>query len=644
MKIKYITKYKTTELDSEGNKIFDAIDAIKALLNVEDYYIGVDTETTGLDCHINTIRLAQFCADGVAYVFDVFELGIPAFKALISKLLEKVKGKKCFVAQNWKFDLKFFWSLGIEFYGQIVFDTMLASKVYECGPPLNFGLDDICERYLGLMLDKSEQKSDWSTPILSESQIKYAAKDTFVLKPLAKKLTVWLEETDLTNAFNLEMRALFGFAMMEWFGIKLDVERLALVRPIYEAKLEEARKEFLKHVPDRHERRNIYGEVIDDGIDITSSTQVLKVLRQLQIPNPIYDPKSNEEKAQDKIITSTGSDVIKLLEVADYDILVALLEHRKASKLLSSYIYNLPHLVNEKTKRLHTTFNQIVSTGRSSSTGPNLNQLPRPDGSDLNIRSCFVAEDGYKFALADYSQIELRVMAEVCGDENMLQEFFEQKDPYASTAAFVNGLPYETLVDVNPDGDDKPKKEFKKLRQNAKAVRLGYNYAMGSKKFKTYAKTTYGVTMTQKEAEDNRNKYFSAYPKLVEYHERFYDKNILAARTLPPFNRRRIWDEYPGVPALANLAIQGTSGDIQKFAIANIFDELFNDGYGPTLNHDVRLVLTVHDELEIEAIEEKAEYARELLERNMIEAGQYVIKQCPISCSADLVNNLSEKE
>lgn len=645
-------------VDSEQAK-----DSLNDVLTSPIAWTGNDTETTGLDPHTCEIRLYQLSLGNTVYVFDVWKIGKKNFVNLFNNFLTKVKNlkkPKFFVFHNFKFDVKMLWSLGIDFTNLPIYDTMLASQIINCGLNVSASLKNVMSLYLGIELDKAEQLSDWSAGELTESQIEYASKDVVHLPELARKLYSILSKDNLTQVFNLEMRAVFGFAMMEYYGMKADIDRLRKVQPIYEEQLRTSTINFLAEVPLRNVRSNLLGEVVDEGVEPSSNSQVLSVLRSLNIPNPVYNPDSSEPKETDPIITSTGSPVLKLVDVVEYPIVNALLENRKAAKILSSYIYNLPELINPVTKRLHTEFNQIISTGRSSSTNPNLNQLPRPtgnealdeDGKPLSIRSCFVPgsfvndayeDEDYRFALSDFSQIELRVMAEVCGDQNMREEFLQQKDPYSSTASFLSGIPYEQLVIINEHGEDKVRPEYKKLRQNAKAVRLGLNYGMWWKKLRTYAKQQYGVEMSQKEAKANYDKYFTAYPGLKNYHNLFNNPATLEARTLAPFYRRRLWDTYPGVPSLCNMPIQGTSGDIQKLAIANIYFELHKDGYSPTQSKDVRLVLTVHDELEIEAVESKQDYAAELLSRNMVEAGQFVIKTCPIIAEADIVMSLAEK-
>jgi DNA polymerase family A/LAGLIDADG-like domain len=167
---------------------------------------------------------------------------------------------------------------------------------------------------------------------------------------------------------------------------------------------------------------------------------------------------------------------------------------------------------------------------------------------------------------------------------------------------------------------------------------------MGAAKFQIYARQTYGVTMTLEEAIASRAVYFNAYPGLTSYHARFKNNSLREARTLDKYKRRRLWENYPGPPGLSNVAIQGGAANIQKLAIACIYEELHEKGYSPTQSHDIKQVLTVHDELELEAKLELAEYAREMLSRHMVEAGESIVSTCPIKADASIVMNLAEKD
>jgi DNA polymerase-1 len=598
-------------------------------------YVGLDTETTGLDPHTSRLRLIQLATDNGIFLIDCFK--VKNAYEWVNKLLH-AHPYCVYVGHNLKFDMKMLWANGIELTGLKIFDTMLAANIYEGGLPYKFGLKDVAERFLDENVDKTEQLSDWSLPELSSSQLHYAAKDAWMVKELAPILSNYLIEDGLEAVFELEIRALFCLAAMEYFGTRLDLNRLNELRPVYEAKQLRAESDFLLYVPSRFVRYNLFGEIVDKGVEVTSSDQVLKVLRELGIPDPDCLENESDECILDPFIKSTGSNVLKLLDTDEYPILDALFAHRKVSKLLSAYVYSLPELINPKTGRIHPHFNQCVRTGRLSSSNPNAQNMPRPNPDEpLSIRSCFIANQGNVLIDCDYSQIELRVMAEVCGDVGMLEEFLTGKDPYANTAALLSSMTYDEFVTL-------PKSEYKKRRQNAKAVRLGYNYAMGAKKFKRYAKQTYGVSMTEKEAFENRRLYFDAYPALTEYHKQFFDKSILEVRTLPPFNRRRQWEEYPGVPALANHPIQGTSADITKLAMALIYERLYDKGYSPLQSWDIMPILQVHDEIVLESTIELGEEARLIEQTAMIEAGEVVLHECPVLAEAKIIANLSQKD
>lgn len=617
----------------------ELVNAVSFILQNPKQWIGCDTETTGLNCHENTLRLVQLDVVGETYVLDTWK--VPGWQSQFNKLLKQKQLK--WVFHNFKFDLKFFWAAGIDFFNCKVLDTMICSSLINAGLDISNSLANISEVYLDVPMDKEEQKSDWSVPELTTSQLEYAAKDAHNTRLLAKVLLPFLKKQGLEEVFKLEMRALYSFASMEFFGITIDWDRLEELRPVYEQKVEKAEDEFLELVPNLFNRRNLFGKIVDKGLELSSSTQVLEVLRKLEIPNPTYNPKSREESERDPILPSTGSNVIKLLEIVDYPILEALVGHRKASKLLSAYIYSFPHLRNTVTGKLHTNFRQTVSTGRASSSGPNLQNLSRPDGSELNLRSCFIASPGYNLIDADYSQIELRVIAEIIynlsGDRKMLDEFIQGKDPYLATAALMAGLEYDTMV-----MGGKPLPAYKALRQNAKAVRLGYNYGMGYRKFRTYAKISYGVAMSLDEAEANRRLYFASYPGLQVYHDTFASKDTLAVYSLPPFNRPRYFAEYPGIPALANHPVQSTSADIQKLAQALMFEDLYSKGFSPVHSHKIRQLVTIHDEIVSESTDDYIEECKYIQQQAMESAAKVVLSLCPIEAKATCIINLALKE
>lgn len=605
----------------------NAIEAIESISNLKRAtFVGVDSETTGLSCHSHKIRLLQFGVEDTCFVFDLFKIGVEKFKTIFNSYIPKLK-HLVLCLHNGKFDIQFLWSIGIDIGILNLFDTMLAGNVLEAGLANRFGLQYMVERYLNEDMSKDEQVSDWSAEVLSKAQIEYAAIDAIQTARLAKVLIRHLKRENLINVFKLEMRTLRATASMEYWGIRLNTDTLDNLKPIYENKAKDYQLEFLSHIPDRVEIYDLFDDPITYGLDITSSQQVLAGLVKIGIPDPL-DSKLP--------LQSTASTHLKLLDLVDYPALYPLLNFRKINKLLTSYVYNLPSLVNPDSGRVHGSFNQCVRTGRYSSSNPNLQNMPRADGQPENIRAAFIPQDGYVFVGCDYSQIELRVMAEVSGDAAMLQEFLDGKDPYSTVAARMMNLSYEDFMALDSA-------VYKANRQSAKAVKLGLQYGMWWKKLKNYAKQTYGVTMSEKEAKKYYDGFFEMYPGLKDYHEQFSSKSCLEAFSLPPFNRRRIWEEYPGVPQLCNHPVQGTSADITKLALSELYDDLYNLGYHPTLSDKMKLLITVHDEIVMETETDKQEEGIELLQKDMLGAASTVLKICPVEAEAHAMNSLAEK-
>lgn len=634
MKIQYIT----TTLDLKKY--------LHEILDTAKRYIALDTETSGLDPHSSDISIIQlYNGTGTCYIVDwLAVLGSQAIK-YFNGFLKQAKERKFVIAfQNAKFDIKFLWKAGIETSENNIFDTMIAAQLIGAGIEHNFGMKDIASRYLGIAVSKDEQKSDWTVRPLSAEQLKYAAEDGKVTYDLAQVLKERILAEDLGNVFRLEMRTVFATAAMEWFGMSIDIPLLKSLEPAYTKLRDDAQQDFLGLVKNRWIKKDLFGNVLDEGLNLSSSQQILPILRGWGVENPNYKPKTAKgwkEGDDDKLIRSTDKNTYKLLDLEKHPELVTLMQYKQYDKLLTGYVYQLPTLINPVTGRLHVRFNQCVSTGRFSCSQPNLQTLPRADGSELNIRKCFSAPKGFKLLSLDYAQVELRVMAQLLytkfGDKVQLQEFLDGKDPYAASAAGLSNMTYEQFMAL-----EKP--DFKKRRQAAKAVRLGYGFSMQAARFKSYARTTYGVTMTDKEAESNRAAYFKMYSALQKYHDTFKSKSTLSARTMEPFKRVRKWAEYAGVPQLCNFPVQGTAADMQKLAMATAYERLYAAGYSPLQSHDIKLVMTIHDEIVIEVIEEKGEYARELLRKCMVEAGELILKDCPVEADGKLMDNLSEKD
>jgi hypothetical protein len=332
---------------------------------------------------------------------------------------------------------------------------------------------------------------------------------------------------------------------------------------------------------------------------------------------------------------------------------------RKLYKLCEYYGINTNHTVTSVVNHIplevwdievEDTNNFIANElcVHNSSSGPNLNQLPRPQKGIPSVRECFVPDEGFILLQKDYSQIELRVISDVCrassNDPNkkfpMLQEFLDGKDPYASTGAIINHITYEQMMQWKKEGNPK----YKDIRQKAKAVKLGYNFSMGAAKFKLYAKQQYKQDFTLEEAQANRKDFFDNYCDLVEYHKLFKDNSIREVHTFDSYRRKRKFKDYPGVPALCNLPIQGGAGNIQKTAIYKLFDLWYKQGYSPLQSHNKQLLLTVHDELNGQSIKELGEESLEEMHNCMIQAGKDQLQYCPVDAEGKLAKTLADKD
>lgn len=348
MEVKYLT---------ESHEVIDFVCNAIYSLNFENNLCGFDTEGTGLDPYTSEIRLYQFSiSNDLVYVIDRWKAGKQLVDEQVKILFHATKQKLKYSGHNLKYELQMLWSIGICLFGNRLFDTMLAAQVIEQGIADTFNMKAVASRFLKQYVDKTEQLSDWSINDLSESQIFYAAKDTIIPRDLYHVQARQIVEAELQEAFKLEMRTLFPTASMEYNGVKLDTDKLVnKMQPYYEQQLAEAEQSFLDLAPNRYIRRNFLGEIIDQGCVVSSSTQVLEIFQGLGIPNP------EDER---ELIPSTGKNIVKLLDLEKYPIVEALLNYRELSKLLTSFIIPLPQLINPVSGRLHTHYNQCVSTGR----------------------------------------------------------------------------------------------------------------------------------------------------------------------------------------------------------------------------------------------------------------------------------------
>jgi DNA polymerase I len=294
----------------------------------------------------------------------------------------------------------------------------------------------------------------------------------------------------------------------------------------------------------------------------------------------------------------------------------ALLEYRRTSKALSTFLLPLPQMVHAATGRLHPKYGQDGAwSGRMSCGSPNIQQIPR----DSAFRACFTAPPGRKLVIADYSQIELRVAAEIAQDTRMIAAYRNNEDLHRLTASLVSG---KALSDIT-----------KKERQAAKAVNFGLIYAMGAKGLQAYAQDTYGSDMTLQEATQFRDRFFAAYIGITSWHQRLRNHPPRESRTLA--GRKHTYGESQGLSGLTNTPVQGSAADIVKQALGILVDAL------ETTN--AFIVAMVHDEILIEADERSAEDIATMLKTTMEDAGAHYLKSVPAVAEVQVADSWAEK-
>ncbi|MFH1825969.1 MAG: DNA polymerase I [bacterium] len=533
--------------------------------------LAFDTETDGYEPLIAKLVGISLCYEANLAFYIPIKSVASALKQL-KPILEDERIKK--YGQNLKFDIEVLHQHKIEVKG-IAFDTMIAA--YLIDPTSKIGLKFLAEKYLGrTMLSYEDVAGSGAKQIpFSEVDLKIAANyscaDSDVTFRLVEILTKELEKAGLTKLFTeIEMPLLSVLIDMEETGTYIDCQKLA--------KLSKNAKIKLKEIEE-----NIY-ILAGEQFNINSPKQLSKILfEKLNIP-PLKKTKTGY---------STNAEVLEELALK-FEIAKHLLEYRTLSKLLNTYIDALPTLVNEKTGRLHTSFNQtITATGRLSSSNPNMQNIPAQGELAGEIRSAFGPQKkGWVIIAADYSQVELRILAHLSQDEALIKAFKEDKDIHQATAD-----------------------ELGISRKAAKAVNFGIVYGISDFGL---AKQL-GIKRT--EAKDYIDKYFLKHPGV----RKFMDNTIATARktgyvTTLLGRRRNMLDinspnqsqrQFAERSAI-NTPVQGSAADMIKIAMVNIYPQL--------TTHNSQLILQVHDELVFECPKEEADKVKKVVEDEMIKA------------------------
>jgi DNA polymerase-1 len=438
----------------------------KALESAEA--VGLDTETTGLNPRDGRMRLLQIATPEETFVIDVFQVED------ISALKDVLEGGPVKALHNAKFDYQFLLAEhGVRL--SPVFDTMLAAQLLdggEQGP--SYALEAVAERYLDEAVDKTARRDDWSGE-LSERQIAYAARDAEVLLPLREKLAEALAGEELELVSRIEFGAVAALAEMELAGIKLDVEKWAKLKEVIRGRRDKAAERLESFFPEPEGVLPLEG--LGPRLNLNSPQQILEAFRKIGIELP--DTK-----------------VWTLLKV-DHPAARALLQYRELQKKLGTYLETYPNFIHPKTGRIHANFLQCrVPTGRLACTNPNVQQIPHED----EFRSCFVAEQGNVLVITDYSQIELRILAEVSEDPAFVTAFQRGDDLHTLTAATMYGVPMEEVT--------------RDQRSDAKRINFGLMYGRGARSLSAQLGTD------EERGRQLIDEYFANYPKVQRFLQR----------------------------------------------------------------------------------------------------------------------------
>jgi DNA polymerase-1 len=468
------------------------------------------------------------------------------------------------VGQNIKYDILVLQNYGIDIKGKL-FDTMVAHYVLQ--PELRHGMDYLAEIYLSyrtIHIDEligAKGKNQKNMRDLNPKDVYlYACEDADVTLKLKNILVAELENNGVKELFyNIEMPLVPVLVYIESNGVRLDTRALKESSALFTERLLNIEKEIYK----------LAGEVFN----IASPKQVGELL---------FDKLKIIEKAR-KTKTGQYTTSEEILESLRYKhpVVEKILDHRGLKKLLSTYVDALPQLINIRTNRIHTSFNQtITATGRLSSSNPNLQNIPIRDTDGKEIRKAFIPDDKCLFFSADYSQIELRIMAHLSGDKNMIEAFLSGYDIHAATAAKIYKI---DIHEVNSD-----------MRRKAKTANFGIIYGI----------SVFGLAdrmnVERQEAKKLIEGYFETYPQVKEYmntsikvaQEQGYVETIFhRKRYLPDINsRNRIVKGYAERNAI-NAPIQGSAADIIKVAMIRIYERFKKE------NVNAKMILQVHDEL-----------------------------------------------
>ena len=581
-------KYESIKTTQHEYQLIENEDELRRICDffLTKEFVSIDTETTSTDAiSAELVGLSFSAEESKAFYVPVPANYEEALKVvqIFKPLYESDKIMK--IGQNIKYHYEVLTRYGVTIQGKM-FDTMIAHYLIQ--PELHHNMDYLAETLLGYQTIHIEEllgpkgKKQKNMRDLSPTDIyEYAAEDADITLRLKNVLEPRLKELDVEELFwNIEMPLVRVLADMELNGVCLDTEALQDTSKIFNERMREYEQEIYKEA--------------GEEFNISSPKQVGDILfGKLQIMDKPKKTKTGQYV--------TSEEVLQSLENKS-PIVRNILNYRGMKKLLSTYIDALPKLINPRTGHIHTSFNQaLTATGRLSSSDPNLQNIPVRTDDGKEIRKCFIPEEGCLFFSADYSQIELRIMAHLSEDENMMEAFREGHDIHRATAAKIWHEDIDKVTDAQ--------------RKKAKQANFGIIYGI----------TTYGLAqrmdISNAEAKDLIQDYFRTFPKVQAYME--HAKEVARAKGYAEtlFHRRRYLADINSRNATVrgfaernaiNAPIQGTEADIIKVAMVRIWERFKKEGIRS------KMILQVHDELNFSVYPEE----REQVERIVIEEMQ----------------------
>lgn len=570
-------EYQLIETEDEARRLYDFFRTNKIL--------SLDTETTST----NAIEAELVGLSFAVEERKAFYVAIPANReealkivAIFKPLYEDPEILK--VGQNIKYDIEVLRHYGVEVAGPM-FDTMIAHYLLQ--PELRHNMDYMAEVYLGYRTVHIEEligprgRNQKNMRDLSPTDIyEYACEDADITLRLKNVLEPKLDEAGVTLLFrDIEMPLVGVLADMELNGVCLDTEALHETSEVFNKRMAAI-------------EQHIY-ELAGEQFNISSPRQVGDILfGKMKIVDKPKKTKTGQFVTSEEVLQQLRSKSPIIDEILNY---------RGLKKLLSTYVDALPKLINPRTGRIHTSFNQTVTaTGRLSSSDPNLQNIPVRDDDGKEIRKCFIPEPGCLFFSADYSQIELRIMAHLSEDENMIEAFREGFDIHAATAARIW---HKDISEVTPAE-----------RKKAKQANFGIIYGI----------TTYGLAqrmdISNGEARDLIDGYFLTFPRVEAYMEQAKETARKQGYAETLFHRRRYLPDINSHNATVrgfaernaiNAPIQGSEADIIKVAMVRIHRRFKAEGIRS------KMILQVHDELNFSVFPEEKEQVERIVVEEM---------------------------